>query len=478
MKVQSKIALSAVVAAIVTLTGCGSDDSTPATTPAPAPDSKFSCETISPVTYKISSATTKTFNEECTLKGQYLEDVTLAADKLWALDGQVRFGGDNKDNVTLTIEPGTVVTGRDGEFLLITRGSKIMAEGTLAEPIIFTADDDVKGGEGFDVGESQALWGGVAIAGNGNVNKADEVTFEFSDTGDKFGGNNDADNSGVMKYCVVKYSGFEVRPDQEVQGISLGAVGYGTKLEYISIHNSSDDGIEMWGGAVDVKYLSVTGADDDSIDTDNGYRGNFQYVYVEQHEGKGDRLMEADNDGADYDNLPISHPKIANFTFIASGHKDYTNWREGTRYSLVNGEFSAKINGSVENRSVVQVPDAAAFAVWNGSEPAADSYTNASKFAGVNFFGNNVTNLVKVNDGESHGADLETYLTANAVSSKTDASGTATPVSNINAHIADSTNPDANRYTFENTAQIGFKGPNNTDWRKGWAVDINGVIIN
>ena len=478
MTSKKKIALSALVAAMVAFTGCGSssssDDKTPTTPTDTIPG--VSCESITPVTYKISSATTKTFSEQCTLTGKYTQDLTLSANKLWVLDGQVIIGNDNKENTTLTIEKGSVITGRDAEFLLISRGSKIMAEGTKAEPIIFTADDDVKGGEGFDPATSQALWGGVAIAGNGVVNKG-EVTFEFSDTGDKFGGNDDADNSGVMKYCVVKYSGYEVRPDEEVQGISLGGVGYGTTLEYISIHNSSDDGIEMWGGAVDVKYLSVTGADDDSIDTDNGYRGNFQYVYVEQHEGKGDRLMEADNDGADYDNLPISHPKIANFTFIASGHKDYTNWREGTRYSLVNGEFSAKINGSVENRSVVQVPDAAAFAVWNGSEPAADSYTNASKFAGVNFFGNNVTNLVKVNDGESHGADLETYLTANAVSSKTDASGTVTAVSNINDHIADGTNSDANRFTFENTAQIGFWGPNMTDWRKGWAVDINGVII-
>ncbi len=472
MKFNSKIVLSS-VATVALFTACGGGSSDNGSTPPPA--SEFSCETISPVTYKISSATTKTFTEECTLQGQYLEDVTLTADKLWALDGQVRFGGDNKDNVTLTIEPGSVVTGRDGEFLLIARGSKIMAEGTLAEPIVFTADDDVKGGEGFNPASSEALWGGVAIAGNGPVNKADEVTFEFSDTADKFGGSNDADNSGVMKYCVVKYSGFEVRPDEEVQGISLGGVGHGTTLEYISIHNSSDDGIEMWGGSVDVKYLSVTGADDDSIDTDNGYRGNFQYVYVEQHEGKGDRLMEADSDGGNYQNLPVSHPKIANFTFIASGERDATNWREGTRYSLVNGEFKFKKVGS--DKAVVQVPDEDAFVVWNGSQPAADTYTNASKFAGVNFFGENISNLVKVNDGETHAADLETYLTTNAVTSKTDASGTATPVSDINAHIADATNADANRYTFENTAQIGFKGPNNTDWRKGWAVDIDGVIV-
>ena len=473
----TKILLSA-VAATALFTGCGEDDAAASTT-ASSHTGTTTCKTIASTTYTISSDVNKTFTEECTIKGKFTNDLRLTADKLWALDGQVIIGNDNKDNATVTIDPGTVIMGKDGEFLLISRGSKISAVGTKTHPIIFTADNDVYKADGFNAGTSQQLWGGVAIAGNAPVNKASEVTFEFSDTGDKFGGTNDADNSGVMKYCVVKYSGYEVRPDEEVQGISLGGVGYGTTLEYISIHNSSDDGIEMWGGSVDVKYLSVTGADDDSIDTDNGYVGNLQYVYVEQHAGKGDRLLEADNNGAQYDDERVSHPKIANFTFKANGKRDATNLREGTRYSLVNGTIEFKDHNETHPFAVIQIPDTTSFNVFNGSTPATSSEVNASKFAGVDFFdGDKNRTLSRLDGNTSVSTTLGAYLTANAVTSRTvKGEANATAVSNIGAVIANSGNTDASRFNFDNTAQIGFWGPNMTDWRKGWAVDINGTII-
>jgi len=131
------------------------------------------------------------------------------------------------------------------------------------------------------------------------------------------GGYSEGDDSGVLRYVVVTEGGFQFAPGNEINGISLIGVGSGTTLEYIQIHDNSDDGIEYYGGSVNTKYLVVTGAGDDSIDWDEGFSGNIQYAIVRQSGASEGNAIEADTDGSTTGFL--SKPTLSNLTFIAGG---------------------------------------------------------------------------------------------------------------------------------------------------------------
>jgi hypothetical protein len=155
-------------------------------------------------------------------------------------------------------------------------------------------------------------------------------------TGAFYGGGSPSDNSGRMQFVQVRYPGFEVSPGNELNGITFAGVGSGTFAQNIQVHNSSDDGIEWFGGRLNHKFLVITGADDDSIDTDLGFKGLMQYVLVVQRTDGGDRVIEADTAGGETKN-PRSNPRIANFTFIGNRTPDSVLLRGGTDYGLTNG---------------------------------------------------------------------------------------------------------------------------------------------
>jgi hypothetical protein len=230
-------------------------------------------------------------------------------------DGKLESGSDVQ-NVTLTIEPGVKVYGKSGTFanLLITRGSKIMAEGTATAPIIFSSDD-----EGYDgAGE----WGGLIIHGYGLHNTctgADVCNVDSEGESGRAGGFVRDDNSGVLRYVVVAEGGYEFAPDNEINGISLVGVGSGTTMEYIQVEGNSDDGIEFYGGDVNVKYGVFTNNLDDSVDWDEGYQGNLQYIIVKQSNAGGGEAFEMDTQGAAE---PLSKPTVANLTIVASKKAD------------------------------------------------------------------------------------------------------------------------------------------------------------
>ena len=207
--------------------------------------------------------------------------VTLTNDTVWALEGPVFVGGDNADSTVLEIEEGTIVFGRTGnDYLVVSRGSQIEAMGTASAPVIMTSFADVLGDE---VGAGQ--WGGMVILGNAPSNKC-PTTVECSlqvegvQEGAVFGGTDETDDSGILNYLVVKYAGFEIAPDNELNGVTFGGAGSGTTIEYLQVHKNADDGVEFFGGNVDVKYLVLTDVQDDSIDWDNVYQGRIQYVVV------------------------------------------------------------------------------------------------------------------------------------------------------------------------------------------------------
>lgn len=249
---------------------------------------------------------------------------------IYSISGRVAVGDDQGANPAapitgtekgiLTIAPGVKVFGSSGlDYIVVQRGSQIFAEGTAADPIIFTSRQSVLGETNV---ESDGQWGGLVIAGRAPTNVCPGTVTppniacdggQIEGTNAFYGGNSVADNSGVLKYVRVMHSGFEVLPGNELNGITFAGVGNGTTLEYIQVHNSSDDGVEFFGGAANVKHLVLTGISDDALDTDTGYRGNIQFLIVKGSTARGDRLFEMSCAG---NKSYCSHPVVSNATII------------------------------------------------------------------------------------------------------------------------------------------------------------------
>ena len=255
-------------------------------------------------------------------------NTTWTSNNEYILDGLVFV----ESGETLTIEPGTVIKGKPGQgaqasALVVARGAKIYAEGTKEAPIIFTAEiDDVYNTE--DLGSNdRGLWGGVIVLGNAVLNSpadsgipiTDNIEgIDINETRGRFGGDDDNDNSGVLKYISIRHGGTLIGADNEINGLTLGAVGRGTTIEFIDIFANLDDGIEFFGGTAEVKYLSVAYCGDDSFDYDQGWRGKGQYWFTIQDGDSGDG-GEHDGDIDDNTRLPIAKPIISNATFIGGG---------------------------------------------------------------------------------------------------------------------------------------------------------------
>ncbi|MEJ5978154.1 hypothetical protein WG901_15990 [Novosphingobium sp. PS1R-30] len=225
-------------------------------------------------------------------------------------------------NVTLTIDAGAILIGAPGaSWLAVNRGNKINAVGTATNPIIFTSKDNVAG----QVGEtSQGQWGGVVLMGRapttdcatGSVasNTCERPTEGSADPA-VFGGTDSTYNAGRMSYVQIRYSGFILGSNVELQSLTGEGVGTGTVLDHIQSYNSSDDGSEWFGGSPNLKYYVSVGADDDSLDVDTGAQMNVQYALIVQRDGAGDALFEIDSNGFETD-TPRTKLAVANFTAI------------------------------------------------------------------------------------------------------------------------------------------------------------------
>lgn len=291
----------------------------------------------------------KNFDKQaCQLSGQYNSDLTLTADKIWVLSGKVAIGGDNANSATLLIQPGTKIVGDSGkDYLLIRRGSQIVARGTAQQPILMTSSKP-KGERG------RGDWGGLVINGNAPVNgcgledQAAKTGFcELEGEGDSglYGGNNPEDSSGVLEYVVVAYAGNEVTPGDELNGIAFQGVGSGTEVDFIQVHMNLDDGVEFFGGTVNVKHVVLTGNKDDSMDWVHGWTGKAQFVLIQQFEDFANNGIEADNNSKKLNSYPRSQPTISNITILgASGEGEASGQgillREGTGANIHNAIVS------------------------------------------------------------------------------------------------------------------------------------------
>ncbi len=243
----------------------------------------------------------------------------------------------------LHIEAGTVVKARpgtqnDASALIVTQGGKIFAEGTPTSPIIFTAEaDDVTDPDDLPPFE-RGLWGGVVLLGRATINTSLDTAgnaaspkydvFEgLPDTQvagqfvHRFGGGEDNDSSGVMRYVSIRHAGTQFQPNKELNGLSLGGVGRGTVLEYIECYAIADDGFEFFGGTVNTKNLVSAFVDDDMFDTDQGWRGKNQFWFGIQEPGKKDNAGELNGEpnGAAVNATPVAAYEVYNATWIGAG---------------------------------------------------------------------------------------------------------------------------------------------------------------
>lgn len=285
----------------------------------------------------------------CQLSGTITRDLTLTRSNYYILDGKVIVGGENQDSAVLNIESGTTIIGDDAEdFLIVSRGSRIEANGTRNAPITMTAVADVSGQVDDPVG-TRGLWGGLVINGNAPINDcpqgAEGGTAECTKEGEAnsglFGGDDANDSSGTLHYLVVKYAGSEVDPENQLNGIAFQGVGAGTLVDYVEVYNNLDDGVEFFGGTVSARHVVLVGNADDSLDWTDGWTGSIQYLHIVQPTSESaDNMIEADNRELAERNTPISEPYIANMTMLGHPGENAIRLRRGTGLHLYNSELS------------------------------------------------------------------------------------------------------------------------------------------
>jgi hypothetical protein len=243
-----------------------------------------------------------------------------------------------KNGATLTIEPGVIVRGEAMTSLVITREGKIDAVGTAARPIVFTSFKDPPQAAPSD-------WGGVVLLGKAKINDtAGELGIEGFPAGTAevlYGGADDTHDCGKLKYVRVEFAGYVLEANKELNGISVGACGSKTELDFIQIHKSSDDGIEFFGGTANLKHFIADQGADDGLDWDFGWTGKAQFVVVQLGQGDGENGFESDNHPANFDLTPRAAPTIFNVTIVgpdAPTGKKKTGMllRRGTAAKLAN----------------------------------------------------------------------------------------------------------------------------------------------
>jgi hypothetical protein len=266
------------------------------------------------------------------------------------------------DGAKLVIQPGTTIVSDIAEkgALIVERGAQIIAEGTAQKPIVFTS--------GKPVGErAPGDWGGVVILGKATTNRSTEPTIEGG-IGRPYGGTNDADNSGILKYVRIEYAGIAAMPNSEINGLTLGGVGSGTIIENVQTVYANDDAFEFFGGTVNCKNLYAYATADDDFDFDFGYRGTIESGVAKRDpqfvdNGDAGNGVECDNDGTGSSAQPFTHPKLIGMILIGPfdaaalpNHNLGLRWRRATQFTITNSKILGYQKGgfSIESNETAQ----------------------------------------------------------------------------------------------------------------------------
>jgi hypothetical protein len=398
---------------------------------------------------------------------------------LYRLAGQTQIGTDGgavasaaDTNVTLTIDPGVIMYATGSSYLANTRGNRLVAKGTRERPIIFTSRDNILGLAGED---SSSQWGGVVMLGRGQVTDCIapgatpgsndcEFAVEGSITPARGGGTNNADDNGELEFVQIRFSGFILGQDNELQGLTTVGTGSGTGFDYIQSVNSSDDGVEFFGGTVNMKHLIVYGSEDDSLDVDVGVKSDLQYVILSQRT-VGDTLIESDSSNGGENDTPRTQVRMANATMIQRVPNDQAvRFRGGSDFTIVNSvlvDASNRTGGTpclrVDDEETVQAtgPDERGPLVFRSMGIRCETLARNGSFGGPNaadaaalFTGNasnNVAFAITLTNGYLNGANENGF----------------TP-------IFDNTSLSS---FFETTDFIGAVSPTN-DWTAGWTCNM------
>lgn len=272
--------------------------------------------------------TNPTNPDDLIIGGTLSEDLTLETGTEYKLTSALIV----PDGLVLTIEPGAVIRATTGAdvYVAIMQGGKIMAEGTSTNPIVFTSDSATP-----NAGD----WGGLIVLGKAPINSVSggDVTSTSEIGGLAYGGSASDDNSGIIKYLRIEYSGGAADASSENNGFSFYGVGNGTTIEYIQAFEGKDDGVEFFGGTVNASFVSVIGSQDDSVDWTEGFTGTLTDVYIE-HRQSHDKGIEGDGFNTDIGNnsdpLFWSAPTINNITINGNGStndNEAIRLRAGTR---------------------------------------------------------------------------------------------------------------------------------------------------
>jgi len=286
--------------------------------------------------------------KNATLAGNISANMTLTSDTVWTLDGLVVV----ESGVTLTIEPGTVIAGLDGtgdntSYMIVDKGAKIIADGTAEKPIIFTSTKRLANPTSLEVGQ----WGGLTIighAGNDQVNPY-EVNEAFAADA-----TNMADNSGILRHVFILNSGITMEQDKEINGLSFVGVGSGTVVEDITIDYSDDDGIEIWGGTVNLTNVTVEHCTDDYFDIDDGFSGTVKNLVVNTTTGNAGIEMSG-HTAATFDGFTITtgktQAKEGGIYFKKDGIGGH--FKNGT--IIHNGGVSGEAHGAIHSKGTADL---------------------------------------------------------------------------------------------------------------------------
>jgi len=418
-------------------------------------------------------------------------EVSWTSDNVYILDGFVFVN----DGQTLNIEAGTVIKGKPGQeenasALIVAKGGKIMASGTSSDPIIFTAEaDDL---EGSVADQARGLWGGVIVLGKGATNNSTaEKAIEGIPTSEPRGlygadPTVEDDNSGMMKYVSIRHGGTNIGEGNEINGLTLGAVGTATTFSYIEVVANADDGVEWFGGAPKCDHILVAWVGDDSFDYDEGFSGVNQFMAAIQSADEGDRLGEHDG-GPSSNELgePFAHPIFSNVTYVGRGAaagKRTITFRDNAGGEYHNSIFAEQAKGiDIEYRED-----------GSGSSLGQCSYSQWAD-EGILMLGNNI--FQNVADGTGAGIfqvvsekdDNDQDLFTVPDQAKTDFAAYFESAGNTVADVGvDAVNPTASGDVYGASFDgmdawfnvVGYKGAfrPNENWAEGWTLSLGDVV--
>ncbi|BCY28053.1 hypothetical protein [Flavobacterium okayamense] len=370
---MKKLLLSALSFAVLTLASCSRDDDNSTNSSGPV--------SINPADFKGEL-----------LSGQ---SATLDASQTYKLTGSFIVRG----GATLTIPAGTKIeaTGGTASYIAIAQDGLLYVNGTATNPVVMTSGNTVK---------ATGDWGGLVICGRANTNKGGSTgQTATSEVGDlTYGGTDNTDSSGVIRYLRVEYTGAAFNGDKEFNGVSLFGVGSGTVFEYVQAYMSGDDGIEFFGGTVNAKYLVAYHSEDDAVDFADGFTGSLDYVYIKEVAKAG---VEGSNNGDNGAATPTTDALLKNFSIIKgslAGSEHGMYLKEGAGKWTCENIYIDGFTKGLKIKTAAEDP-AANTNVDNGNVTFNPIYFGASITTPSEYAGTNTTYLTEgTNNGAGNGA--------------------------------------------------------------------------